>query len=273
MFAALLVALSLALVPGETEALGFKGVKFGGKKPKNTGFKKTVKTHTSRARCTAVSKTHNFAFSKSVHVRAVAYVWKNACRLRPNGKFVKTLHDKWVDYDSDQGEGRAFARAIATAKTTCNSSGNAYGCASAYAFAQAWSKATAKATGRAWATAIAKCKCDGKTQVNAAQADVWAREHKKLIAKVQAVAEAHVCTKKGGGKVSAFDAQTCIQDVYAWVYAQAIAKAAIKGKCVSLKGKKSSLSYGKFTASALADAQATVTISEIKGCVPFVFKG
>lgn len=71
MLSALLVALSLALVPGEAEA--FKGFKFPThKKPSNNGFHKTTKTHTSRARCTAVSKTHNFSFSKSVHVRAGA---------------------------------------------------------------------------------------------------------------------------------------------------------------------------------------------------------
>lgn len=222
---------------------------------------------------------------------------------------MKTLHDKWVDFDKDQGTARAFARAIAATRTTCNAKGNAYGCASAYAFSQAWAKATAKATARAWATAIAKCKCNRKFQVNAAQSDVWAREHKKLIAKVKAVASSSVCSK--GGFKSTSDAQTCLQDVYAWVYAQvrtlplprdlwpglrlrlqsdavvsrarvlttsrhpvqAIAKAAIKGKCVSLKGKKSSLSYGKFTAKALADAQATIRISTISGCKAGVHKG
>jgi hypothetical protein len=49
---------------------------------------------------------------------------------------------------------------------------------------------------------------------------------------------------------------------------QSISKAAIKGYCVTGPWKKDA--YGSFTAEALAEAEASIDIKEVKGCVAYL---
>jgi hypothetical protein len=116
-------------------------------------------------------------------------------------------------YDS----GFAFAKAVAATRTKCNSSGNAYGCASAYAFAEAWADATFEAHASAWAKAIGKCNCD-KEQIVKAKAFGSASEFKEVVAKVKALSKSAVCVS-GNETREDRDAQTCVQDIYATVFA------------------------------------------------------
>jgi hypothetical protein len=148
---------------------------------------------------------------------AVTAAWLYACNTGFKPKWPYYVYEVFSDKAKASDKGFAFATAIATARTVCTSSGNAYGCASAYAHAQAWAKATVKAHASAWAEAVAKCKCD-KTQTVAAKADGEASEFKKLVAKVEAVAKATVCVY-GDDYESDEEAQTCVQDIYAHVFA------------------------------------------------------
>jgi hypothetical protein len=148
----------------------------------------------------------------------VTAAWLYACNTPIKPKWYHSVHEVYVDKAKDWDEGFAFAKAISTARTYCKSSGNAWGCAAAYAHAQAWAKATVSAHASAWSEAVAKCHCD-KEQIVAAQADGHAYEFKKLVAKVEAVASAHVCVS-GSDQASDYDAQTCVQDIYAHVFAK-----------------------------------------------------
>jgi dGTP triphosphohydrolase len=152
-------------------------------------------------------------------MRAVTAAWKYACNSKIEDGWGYKVYDAWKEEDYKYDEGRAFAKAIAVARATCTSSGNAYGCAAAYANAKAWSKATVSAHAKAWADAIAQCKCDGKTQTAEASASAYASEFRTLIAKVEALASAHVCVH-GDDYASEYDAQTCLQDIYATVFAK-----------------------------------------------------
>jgi hypothetical protein len=49
---------------------------------------------------------------------------------------------------------------------------------------------------------------------------------------------------------------------------QSISKAVIKGHCVV--GDYGSTTYGEFTGKALAEAEATIEVTEVAGCVPKV---
>jgi hypothetical protein len=54
---------------------------------------------------------------------------------------------------------------------------------------------------------------------------------------------------------------------------QSISSAAIKGKCYDktyYNGNEEA--YGKLTAVALAEAEAEIRVSQLKGCVPYVDK-
>jgi hypothetical protein len=152
-------------------------------------------------------------------MHAVTAAWKYACNSKIEDGWGYKVYKAYTDSTSDYDYGRAFAKAIAVAKTTCNSKGNAYGCAAAYAHAQAWAAATVSAHASAWAEAIAECDCDDKTQTVDAQAVAYAAEFRLLISKVEAVASANVCVY-GDDYGSDYDAQTCLQDLYATVFAK-----------------------------------------------------
>jgi hypothetical protein len=52
------------------------------------------------------------------------------------------------------------------------------------------------------------------------------------------------------------------------VVLQSISKAVIKGRCTQYEWDEEK--YGKFRAEALAEAEATIDVTEIQGCVPYV---
>jgi hypothetical protein len=163
-------------------------------------------------------------------MRAVTRAWAYACKSKIEDGWGVKVYDAWKDHQSD--EGYAFAKAIAVAKTTCTSAGNAYGCAAAYAHAQAWATATVSAHAIAWAEAVAQCDCDDKTETATASADAYAHEFRTLMAKVQAEASSHVCAL-GNENASDRDAQTCLQDLYATVFAK-VRRCQPQGWCLSL---------------------------------------
>jgi hypothetical protein len=140
-----------------------------------------------------------------------------ACDTPYSSGWFFTVYEAYKDSLRVYDRGFAFAKAIAATKTTCTSSGNAYGCASAYAYAQAWSDATFKAHAAAYAKALGRCKCD-KEQIVKAKAFGNASEFKKVVAKVEALAQSAVCVS-GNESKSDSDAQTCVQDIYATVFA------------------------------------------------------
>jgi hypothetical protein len=127
-------------------------------------------------------------------------------------------------------------QAITSAYAKCTSTGNAYGCASAEAGARAWAEATASAHASAVADATNVCECkDGQ-----AFAGNWASGSTgeivaKIKADVSAKATAAVCVKSSGPGQSATAevgvVAKCIEKKYAYVIAEAQAKALIAGKC------------------------------------------
>jgi hypothetical protein len=148
----------------------------------------------------------------------VTAAWAYACTTPIKSNWPQFVYKAYTDEAKHWEEGFAFAKAISTARTYCKSSGNAWGCAAAYAHAQAWADATVSAHASAWSEAVSQCHCD-KEQTAAAQTDGHAHEFKKLVAKVESVASAHVCVD-GDDDASDYDAQTCVQDIYARVFAQ-----------------------------------------------------
>lgn len=265
-----LITLVLAVAPAVQASPRYPS-KFPPKKaaPPNDGYKTTYKSHSSSVKCKAVATTYNFQASEDAHVSAVTSAWVHACKTPYYPDWSYSVYKAYKDAAYKWDNGFAFAKAIAVAKTTCRSSGNAWGCAAAYAHAQAWAKATASAHASAWADAVAQCKCD-KAQTVAAQADGHADEFKKLVAKVEAVADAHVCVDQYDQYASDYDAQTCVQEIYFHVFAKSISKAVIKGFCIVYPWDDAK--YGHFKAEALAEAEATINVKEIKGCVGYVDK-
>jgi hypothetical protein len=149
---------------------------------------------------------------------AVTSAWVHACKTAYYPDWSYSVYKAYKDASYDSDKGFAFAKAIAVAKTTCRSSGNAWGCAAAYAHAKAWATATVSAHASAWAEASAQCNCD-KAQTAYAQADGHASEFLLLSANVEAVANSHVCVS-GSESRSDYQAQTCVQDIYAHVFAR-----------------------------------------------------
>lgn len=162
----------------------------------------------------------------------MALAWNEACSKEVTPTWLRDIHDQFLATSQTSGgaEAFAFAKAVATVEVACTSEGNAYGCAAAYAFAQSWAQAAAMAHAEAWAQAVQQCECGGKDQITAAEADAFASETFKLTAEVEALAQASVCAGFGSS-ASDGDAQTCIQDIYAWVYAKVCAPASL-GECL-----------------------------------------
>jgi hypothetical protein len=127
-------------------------------------------------------------------------------------------------------------QAITSAFAKCAANGNAYGCASASAAASAWAKATASAHASAVADATNQCNCkDAKAFAGAwASGDAEAFEA-KIVADVSAKATAAVCVKSSGPGQSATAevgvVAKCIEKKYAYVMAEAQAKALLAGNC------------------------------------------
>lgn len=260
MISALLLTLAVALAPA-TEA------RYPTKAPPNDGYVTSYRSYRSSVKCEATATTYNFAASKDAHAEAVTKAAVYACNTPYGKNWIYSVYKVYTDAAKDYDYGFAFARAIAATKAKCNSSGNAYGCASAYAYAQAWADAVFKAHAEAWAKALAKCKCD-KEQIVKAQAYGKADEFYKLVAKVEALAKSSVCVKGDDYDVDS-DAQTCIQEIYAHVFAYSLSKAIIQGFCVRIPSFYD-LQYGNFVAKAVAEADAKIDIKEIKGCVGYI---
>jgi hypothetical protein len=152
----------------------------------------------------------------------VALAWQEACSKEVSPTYLRDIYDVFRAEASTKAgaEAQAFAKAIATARTTCKADGNAYGCAAAFAHSAAWATAAAEAHAQAWALAIQQCPCDDKMQSMQADADAHADETALLTARVEAVASAEICSQPNGIKRTHAQAQTCLQDIYALVYAK-----------------------------------------------------
>ena len=154
---------------------------------------------------------------------AVALAWHSACSKEVTPTWLRDIHDQMLatSQTSAAAEANAFAKAVATVEVACDSEGNAYGCAAAYAYASSWAQAAAFAHGEAWAQAVQECQCAGNDQTTAANADAYASETFALIAEVEAIADKFVCSA-GDSSSSDSEAQTCLQDIYAWVTAKVL---------------------------------------------------
>jgi hypothetical protein len=125
-------------------------------------------------------------------------------------------------------------QAITSAYAKCTATGNAYGCASAEAAASAWAEATASAHASAVADAVNVCHCKNAEGFAGAWASGEAGSFvAKIKADVSAKATAAVCVKSNGGTATAEVAviAKCIEKKYAYVMAEATAKAVIAGDC------------------------------------------
>jgi hypothetical protein len=127
-------------------------------------------------------------------------------------------------------------QAITSAYAKCTSTGNAYGCASAEAAASAWAEATASAHASAVADATNVCECKNAEGF----AGAWASGatgafEAKIKVDVASKAAAAVCVKsEGPGQTATAEVATvakCIEKKYAYVMADAQARALIKGEC------------------------------------------
>jgi hypothetical protein len=127
-------------------------------------------------------------------------------------------------------------QAITTAYSKCTATGNAYGCASAEAAASAWAKATASAHASAVADAVNVCHCKNAKGFAGAWATGKAGAFEaKIKADVSAKATSAVCVKSNGPGQSATAevavVAKCIEKKYAYVMAEAQAKALVAGDC------------------------------------------
>jgi hypothetical protein len=127
-------------------------------------------------------------------------------------------------------------QAITSAYSKCTATGNAYGCASAEAAASAWAEATASAHASAVADAVNVCNCKNAKGFASAWASGEAGEFvAKIKADVSAKATAAVCVKSNGPGQSATAevavVAKCIEKKYAYVMAEAQAKALVAGDC------------------------------------------
>jgi hypothetical protein len=127
-------------------------------------------------------------------------------------------------------------QAITSAYAKCTSTGNAYGCASAEAAAKAWASATASAHASAVADAVNYCHCKDAPAFAGAWASGTAGAFEaKIKADVAAKAIGAVCVKSTGpGQTATAEVSVvakCIEKKYAYVMAEATAKALIAGKC------------------------------------------
>jgi hypothetical protein len=127
-------------------------------------------------------------------------------------------------------------QAITSAYSKCTSTGNAYGCASAEAAASAWAEATASAHASAVADAVNECHCKNAEGFASAWSSGSAGAFvAKIKADVSAKATSAVCVKSNGPGQSATAevavVAKCIEKKYAFVMAEAQAKALVSGDC------------------------------------------
>jgi hypothetical protein len=127
-------------------------------------------------------------------------------------------------------------QAITSAYAKCTATGNAYGCASAEAAARAWATATASAHAAAVADATNYCKCTNADEFAGAWSSGTAGAFEaKIKADVAAKATGAVCVKSSGpNQIATAEVSVvakCIEKKYAYVMAEATAKALIAGGC------------------------------------------
>lgn len=126
------------------------------------------------------------------------------------------------------GSRRPALQAFSSASTACKSSGNAYGCGAAFAYAKAWAIAVASAHAEAFALAFNECECRDHDQKAIATDYGSAESFKKLVAEVEATAQANVCVS-GDASASASAVASCTQKVYANVFAK------VRSSCLPLE--------------------------------------
>jgi hypothetical protein len=127
-------------------------------------------------------------------------------------------------------------QAITSGYAKCTATGNAYGCASAEAAASAWASATASAHAAAVADAVNICHCKNAEAFAGSWASGTAGAFEaKIKADVASSATAAVCvTSSGPGQTATAEVAVvakCIEKKYAYVMAEAQAKALINGDC------------------------------------------
>jgi hypothetical protein len=127
-------------------------------------------------------------------------------------------------------------QAITSAAAKCTATGNAYGCASAGAAARAWAFATASAHASAVAEAVNYCHCKDADAFATAWASGSAGAFTAQIAvDVASEATGAVCVSSSGpGSFATAEVSVlakCIEKKYAYVMAEATAKALVAGKC------------------------------------------
>lgn len=273
MIPTLAIAAALALAPS-AEA-GFKGrfaKRFGfpsrQNRPRNTGgFRSHRTVQVSSSKCHAVANSKSFVAYRDAHVHAVKSAWLHACSTEVNEYYWADIYKHIEKSDGAY----AFAKAMTEVHGSCRTRGNAYGCAAAYSYATAWADAVATVHAAAWSEAIAECKCnpDLVSTIVATESDSYASEAAYLAADVQSLSRGHTCAK-GYQRKSFYQAQTCLQNVYATILAKAVAKAAIDGECVHRHNWQDTQNYQEYTAEAYTEATAKITLEHVYGCVPYV---
>lgn len=262
----------LALAPA-AEARKFSGrFKFpssrsGFQAPTNGGYIPNAPIRqVSTVQCTAVSYTKNFKRSVDAHVAAITEAFAYACDNQPQAGYAYKIKEAMRHASAQYDAGLAYAKAISAAETECTASGNAWGCAAAYAYSAAWADAVVSAHATAWSEAIALCDCDFNGQEVATTTDALAWELRHLNAEVSSYSEAHVCVDRDEAKFD-FSAQTCVQDIYATVFAKSVSLAVLTGKCYPKDVAVGDADIGEFLSIATAEAKAEINTYEIEGCV------